>query len=218
MILGQCVGVVLFVLLTIHRGQKMNAVDISSNGLGLSLATLCSLPVTLGLCWLFARLQAKRQVGEYLGLKRAGWRYYAWGFAGIAGILLLWTGMVHLFKLPETPPFVIESYRTAEIFPLLWFAVIIAAPIMEELLFRGFFFQGLFRSRAGASGAILIPSVIWALMHVQYGIHEIALIFVGGLLLGTLRLKSGSVLPGMAVHAVYNLLSTVEVALMLGGR
>lgn len=218
MIMGQAVGVFLFLILRAARGGKLDSVDMMSSGLMLSLSTFSALPVTVGLCWLFARLKAGKQTFEYLALKRAGWRAYAGGFAGLGVILLSWMGMVRVFNIPAIPPFVIEAYRTAEIYPLLWFAIVIAAPIMEETLFRGFFFQGLSRSRVGAIGAILFPSIVWAVMHVQYGIHEIVLIFLFGILLGVLRLKSGSILPGIVVHAVSNLASTVEVALFLGSE
>lgn len=218
MFLGQTAGVVLFVVICIARGQDLNRTDFESNGLMVSLATLFALPVTVVLCWLFARLKAGRRALEYLALKRAGWRSYVAGIVGLGVIMLIWLGMTHLFDVPEIPPFVVEAYRTAEIYPLLWFAIIIAAPIMEETLFRGFFFQGLSQSRAGAVGAILIPSVFWAMIHVQYGIHEIVLIFLFGILLGMLRLRSGSILPGVAIHAFSNLVSTIQVALYLRGE
>ena len=216
MVVGQTMGVVLFVVVALARGQDLEALNLESNGLMLSLATLFALPVTVALCWLFSWLKVRKAAWDYLALKRAGWKYYLWGTMGLGVIVLVWLGMTRVFNLPDIPPFVVEAYRTAEIYPLIWFAIIIAAPIMEELLFRGFLFQGLNRSRAGATGAILIPSVMWALIHVQYGIHEIALIFLFGIMLGILRLRSGSIVPGMVIHAVSNLVSTVEVALFLG--
>jgi membrane protease YdiL (CAAX protease family) len=218
MIIAQAVGVLIFVMLRAVQGQRVNASELENNGLMLSIATLLSLPVTVGLCWLFAWLKVRRRAREYLGLRRAGWRSYVSGFLGLGIIMLTWMGTSQVFDVPAIPPFVIEVYRTAEIYPLLWFAIIIAAPIMEEILFRGFFFEGFSQSRAGAMGAILIPSSFWALMHVQYGMHEIVLLFLFGLILGVLRLKSGSIIPGVVIHAVNNLISTVEVAMLIRGE
>ena len=68
-------------------------------------------------------------------------------------------------------------------------------------------------------GAVLITSVFWAAMHAgQYGIINIIWIFLFGVLLGTLRLKSGSIFPGMALHAFSNLIATIQVALLVGDR
>jgi membrane protease YdiL (CAAX protease family) len=218
MIMGQAVGMFIFAILRVAQGQKLDGADLESNGLMVSIATLVALPVTVGFCWLFAWLKVRKRAVEYLALKRAGWRSYIGGFVGLGIIMLTWMGMTRVFDIPTIPPFVIEAYRTAEVYPLLWLAIIIAAPIMEETLFRGFFFQGLSRSRVGAVGAILFPSLFWALMHVQYGVHEIMLILLFGIMLGVLRLKSGSILPGMLIHAVSNLASTIEVALFLGSE
>jgi membrane protease YdiL (CAAX protease family) len=218
MIIAQATGVLIFVLLRAVQGQEMNAAELENNGLMLSIATLLALPVTVGLCWLFAWLKARRYAREYLGLRWAGWRSYVSGFLGLGIIVLTWMGMSQMFDVPAIPPFVIEVYRTAEIYPLLWFAIIIAAPIMEEILFRGFFFEGFRQSRVGMMGAILIPSSFWALMHVQYGMHEIVLLFLFGMVLGVLRLKSGSIIPGIVIHAINNLISTVEVAMLIRGE
>lgn len=215
LIIAQSVGVGIFVVQSLVRGQKLGLEEIGSNGLMLSLATLVALPVTVGLTWLFAWLKAKDQVLEYLGLKYVGLRAYLWGLGVLVVVMMIWLGMTSVFSIEDVPPFVVDSYRTAEIYPLFWFAIVIAAPIMEEMLFRGFLFKGLFHSRLGAAGAIVIPSVIWAVIHLQYGIYEIVLIFIFGLLLGALRLRCGSILPTMFVHAVSNLLSTIEVATMI---
>ena len=215
LIVAQCAVAIPFVVVMIICGHKPDP-SLANNGLMLSLATVFSAPVTIGFCWLFAQMKAKHRAWEYLALRHTGWRSYVWGFGGLAGIWLAWMGMVNLFNIDES--FMIEAYRTAGIYPVLWFAIIIAAPIMEELLFRGFFFQGILRSRAGAMGAVLIPSVFWAAMHVQYSIYVIIWIFLFGIVLGILRLKSGSILPGVAVHVFSNLLSTIQVALLVSGR
>lgn len=215
MVVGQSFGIGIYVVLNMVRGRGLDLEEISTSGLMLSLATLVALPVSVGMTWLFAWIKAKRQAAHYLGLKRTRLRSYIWGLGILPVVMLLWMAAVHFFEIEDVPPFVVDAYRTAEIYPLIWFAIVVAAPIMEEMLFRGFFFTGLLHSRAGAAGAIVIPSVIWAAMHLQYGIHEIVLIFVFGLLLGGLRLKTGSILPTIFVHAVSNLISTIEVAVLV---
>ena len=141
MIIAQSVVVILFVVAMISSGHKPDQ-SLSHNGLMLFLAIIFSAPVTIGFCWLFAKLKAKQRAWEYLGFKRAGWRHYLWGLGWLAGLALASRGMDNLFNIDEVPSFSIETYRTAGIYPVLWFAVVIAAPVMEEMLFRGFFFKG----------------------------------------------------------------------------
>jgi membrane protease YdiL (CAAX protease family) len=82
---------------------------------------------------------------------------------------------------------------------------------MEEPLFRGFMMRGIWHSRLGAVGAIVIASACWSLLHLQYDCYSIIQIFLAGLLLGAARLKTQSLYPPLAMHSLMNLLATVEV-------
>ena len=116
---------------------------------------------------------------------------------------------------PIVPPFMVEAYRTAGFVPLFWLALIVAAPLAEETLFRGFLFEGIVRSRLGAIGTVILSSLTWALIHMQYELYGIATIFVSGLLLGYVRLKTGSLYATMFLHGLMNLVATIEVAVFL---
>jgi membrane protease YdiL (CAAX protease family) len=73
------------------------------------------------------------------------------------------------------------------------------APFSEEMLFRG-----LLSPRFG----IVLSSVAFAIVHVAYGsIVEIGGAFVIGLILATVFRKSGSIIPCIAIHMIYNTLS-----------
>ena len=50
----------------------------------------------------------------------------------------------------------------------------------------------------------------------QYGLDELSRVFTLGLLLGFVKLKSGSTLPAIVSHAVANLIATNEAALHVG--
>ena len=79
-------------------------------------------------------------------------------------------------------------------------AVMILAPIAEELFVRGLGF-GLFRP-IGRSVSLLLPALAWALMHgIPAGIIPLTIFGIG---LGYLRERSDSVIPGMVVHGFYN--------------
>src|SRR5262249_1917645 len=75
---------------------------------------------------------------------------------------------------------------------------------LEELLFRGLLYRGLAASRIGIVGAIVVTSVMFAAFHFQlwFSNHDwwhwmsATRIFLVGLLLGWLRARTGSLLPG----------------------
>ncbi len=71
---------------------------------------------------------------------------------------------------------------------LFWLAVpavAIGAPLAEELVFRGQLFAALARSRAGFSGATLITSALWSLLHLTEPWLAIGIIFMMGADIGS---------------------------------
>ena len=97
---------------------------------------------------------------------------------------------------------------------LMIFAVIIciAAPVLEEFVFRGFMFRGWSQSFLGPIGAIVLTSALWAMLHTQYGWYERSWIFVDGLVLGYFRLRSNSTWLTVVAHSALNM-----AILFLGG-
>lgn len=217
-LMAQSVGVIPFVVFSAIKGQRVDPDALGTNGLVLAVATLIAAPVSVALALLFARIKAGswREAGAYVGFRAAPFRAYCWSLLTLAGVLMLWMGYARVLNLPDVPQVMLDMYRTAGVPPLFWAAIILAAPMAEEVIFRGFFFTGLRQARLGPVTAIVVPSIVWAAIHLQYGIEEIGFIFLFGLLLGTLRLKSNSLWPPMLVHAVSNLFSTIEVACLTG--
>ena len=78
----------------------------------------------------------------------------------------------------------------------------IAAPVVEELVFRGII-QQLARP-LGERQAVALQAVLFAVQH--RGPAGMAYALVCGLVLGTLRSRTGSVWPGMLLHTLNNLL------------
>jgi sodium transport system permease protein len=86
--------------------------------------------------------------------------------------------------------------------------------VFEELAFRGFLLSGL-RRRLGPGGAILVSSCLFALYHLN--VFQLLPAFLLGLVLALLAVWSGSVLPGMLFHCLYNgMLISVAVLPRLG--
>ncbi len=123
--------------------------------------------------------------------------------------LLLWLnqGIAWLYPLNPLAAAKLGEIESMFLSAPLWqaLAVICLAPaICEELAFRGFILSGL--RRAGRDWtAILITSAVFGLAH---GILQQSLgAAVIGLVIGYVAIKSGSLWPGVAYHAVHNGLS-----------
>ena len=91
---------------------------------------------------------------------------------------------------------------------LAFFAVVVVAPVAEELFFRGFMYQALRRWR-GVTQGIVLSALIFALAHVSPLI--IPPIFALGIILGYLFEKRRSLAATMAAHMSYNLIGFIAI-------
>lgn len=87
--------------------------------------------------------------------------------------------------------------------------MVLTAPLVEELLFRGALFSALLR-RWGAASAVLVPSVLWGLVHVQHEAWYAASIAGSGTVLAVIRWRSGSIWLPILLHAAFNLVVTLS--------
>jgi hypothetical protein len=116
---------------------------------------------------------------------------------------------------PFISEFMVHTYSTVRFKSVLLFAVLIAAPLYEELFFRGFMFRGIENSRMGPIGATIITSLLWSVTHTQYDAFGITFTFLGGLLLSWALVKTKSIYVPIVLHTLWNLIATIEVALYL---
>ncbi len=91
-------------------------------------------------------------------------------------------------------------------------AATVVAPICEEIFFRSFLLQGL-RTIMPSWLAVIFSALVFAAAHLSPG--SFVLLFVLGALLGTLRVMTRSVWPGIVLHALNNGLVLVVVIGML---
>jgi len=90
------------------------------------------------------------------------------------------------------------------------FGIVILAPLGEEMVFRGLLFKRISETRLGIYGAILIPALIFAGVHIQYSIAAIAFIFVDGVFFGLARNYSKSLWVPVILHSLGNLYAVVQ--------
>ena len=159
-----------------------------------------------------ARLRDGMNARSYLGLGPVSGKELArWVLATI--VIVAQTDLVlYLAKGELLPGEWVAIYRSVQSPALFWLALVVATPVFEELLFRGFVFAGIQASRLGGFGAVAITAMIWTLAHGQSDPLEFAIIFILGVMLGIARLRTGSILATMTMHMLINLISVCEMA------
>lgn len=193
-----------------------DAAELGANAILVSVAALVSLPACVAVLMLAARL-ARASVADDLALKRVDAASLLTGLACTFGYLAAVDILTYVSGRSLSVPFMQGIYRTAVesgTLPLLLLGVLVAAPVAEELLFRGFLLRGWAASRLGTTGAVVLTSAIWAVTHTQYHWTAIGQIFGLGLLLGWLRLRSGSTLTTILLHAAYNAGAVIQAMIL----
>ena len=190
-----------------------------SHALTISLVTILSMPVPI-LVVVYAARRAGCTVTDYLALHRPKRDDVVIGILIVAVLLPVGDLTSWLTGRDLIPPAVLDMYRTARgsgvlTLVLLTVALVIAAPLMEEVLFRGFLLPGYAQSPHGLAGAIGLTSVGWAVMHIQYEWYYIGQIFVLGCVLGWLRWRSGSTILTIILHAIVNAAALAQVAFVV---
>ena len=148
----------------------------------------------------------------YLALVSAPPREWLRWFASIVVIVAMSDLTLYLVKGELLPQQWIEIYASVQSPLLFWIALVVATPIFEELLFRGFVFAGILASPLGRTGAVLVPAIAWTWIHYEFDPLEFTLIFIVGVALGVARLRTGSLLIPIAMHMLYSLISVGEIA------
>ncbi len=136
----------------------------------------------------------------------------AYGMAalGTLAVLLLAAGE---FILVPPDPSKLKNFELAQLFQgpaavalLAGLVVVIMAPIIEEVLFRGLAFAGI-AARLGPGWAVAITTILFTALHapekILYwpGFFDVAAV---ALLSCALRLRYRSIRPGIAIHFMYN--------------
>ena len=93
---------------------------------------------------------------------------------------------------------------------LLVIAFCVAAPVSEEFFARGFLYRGWSESFLKVPGAILLSSLVWTGLHLQYDWFFFGQVFSIGLLFGWLRYRSNSTWLTVVLHGLNNFAATLQ--------
>jgi len=200
-----------------HPGAPVVLQKLVTNGSAVGISTAVASPLLI-LFFVWAARMNGPDAAAYLALRWPGAR--DWGAAiavGIAMFALEFTAE-RFISDPQADAFMAGTFLSARsdgTLAVLILAFVILAPASEELAFRGFFYARL-EPRLGSAAAVLLTSLAWAGLHIQYGLASIAEIVVIGLMLGTLRWYSRSTLLPILIHAAWNAAGLVGIALANG--
>ena len=158
------------------------------------------------------KLRRGAKVTDYLGLVRPSLKSL-FGWLGVmVALVLVCDTLTHFSGHDVVPDFMKNIYETSGNPFLFVLALVLMAPLFEEFLFRGFLFAGWSNSKLGVYGTIVLTSLIFAAVHLQYDLFHIGIVFMVGLVLGIARHQSRSILVPIAMHALGNFIASLEVA------
>ena len=218
MFAGQMAVVAWFVLRQEGPLNVAAAIHVLGGGLTISLSVITGLPAVLGALWLATRMSGT-PFADYLALGWTSWRNIAIGIGSIIVLVGGWELLSRAVGRESTPGFMIDVLKSARADGALWLLVIafcVAAPITEEFFARGFLYRGWSESFLRPVGAILLSSLVWTTMHLQYDWFFFGEVFSIGLLLGYLRYRYRSTWLTVIVHGINNLAAVVQTVLLVG--
>jgi membrane protease YdiL (CAAX protease family) len=99
-----------------------------------------------------------------------------------------------------------SAFQAADVGALaLWSPAVAVVVVAEEALLRGVLFDAV-RESSGAAAALLLTSVVFALVHLPlYGVQALPIDLGVGVFLGGLRLLTGTVAAPAAAHLIADL-------------
>jgi len=200
------VGVLLALGAGIVLGIPVVIVDNPTNGdLSTGADAAVQFATALGFLFVPLALAASRgadSIGEAarrLGLRSFRRSALKWMAAAVGAYLVFVMVYVAIIGEPHQED-IAEGFGAVPIQILL---IVIAAPISEEVCFRGMLFGGL-RERLPRLAAALISAAIFGALHALTGISAVPPLIAFGFVLALLYEKTGSIVPGIMLHMLNN--------------
>jgi membrane protease YdiL (CAAX protease family) len=215
-VIGMMIATVIGILIWFPDAQ-MDSPEFAKDARAFGLLSLVAAAAVVAVLMLAARLRGW-SVTDYLGLTWPGGREVMIAFGVTTAFVVGFDVFTYLIGKDVVTPFQIELYKSAAAsnsLLFMWAALILAAPIGEEITFRGFLYRGWAHTPRMVWPAIIIISALWAVIHTQYDWFGVFQIFLLGLVLGWVRWRSGSTLLTIALHAVINAWATVQTIIRL---
>jgi membrane protease YdiL (CAAX protease family) len=190
--------------------------SVTYDGVLIAIGTLASVPVQIGVLAVAAQMR-KWTPRAYFALivPRRGELVFA--LICILALDLAFDALLYVTGRDLVPAFQMEAYQSAKDtgwLAGLALAIVVVAPIGEEIAFRGFFYRGLARP-GHEMMAIGLIALVWAMLHFQYDWMGMVQIFTVGVMLGWFRWATGSTVLTIVMHMVVNIEAMIETAIKM---
>jgi membrane protease YdiL (CAAX protease family) len=218
MFVGQLAVVAWFLLRREGPIDLAAAIHVVGSGLTISLSVITGLPAVVGALWIAIRI-TRTPFADYLALRWPSWSNLVIGAVGLFVLVMGWDLLSRAVGREVEPGFMGDVLKSARTDGALWLLVVafcVAAPITEEFFARGFLYRGWSESALGPVGAILLSSMVWTVLHLQYDWYFLGEVFSIGLWLGYLRYRSGSTWLTIFAHGLNNFAAVVQTILLAG--
>ncbi len=140
-----------------------------------------------------------REALSRLGVRRFRPSALKWMAAAVGAYLLFAVVYATLLVEPEQKD-IAEGFGAIPVQVLL---IAVAAPVSEEVCFRGMLFGGL-RERLPRLAAALISALVFGGLHALTGLSAVPPLIAFGFVLALLYEKTGSIVPGILLHMLNN--------------
>ncbi len=196
------------------QGDRVNIRPSTYDGVMITIGAMASVPVQIAVLAFAARLR-RWTPADYLALNRPKRSEIIFAVLCTIALMVAFDALMAVSGRDLVPPFQVEAYQSAKDAGWmlgLMLAIVVVAPVGEEIAFRGFLYRGLVRPGYERL-AIVVISLAWALLHIQYDWLGMAQIFAAGLTLGWFRWASGSTLLTIIMHFLINFEAMLETAI-----
>jgi membrane protease YdiL (CAAX protease family) len=218
MFAGQIAVVAFFLLRQGGPIDMASMIHVVSRGLTISLSVIMGLPAVALALWIAIR-PTRTPIAEYLALRWTSWKSLLLGAAALIALVAAWELLSRALGREVQPGFMGDVLKSAQADGAVWLLVIafsVAAPVSEELFARGFLYRGWSESSLRVPGAILLSSLAWTALHLQYDWFFFGEIFSIGLLFGYLRYRTNSTWLTIVLHGINNLAATIQTFWLAG--
>lgn len=155
-----------------------------------------------------AVLQPNHLSWKEVGLRSFDQRYriaiVGWIMTLIVVSIVVVVGMESLFGM-GTDNSKTDSLQNQLSFSAIWIAFLsatVVSPIYEEIIYRGFFYRFL-RVHFGRNTGLIGSATIFMLVHIPT-YNTLPINFISGLIFAWTYEKTGSILPAIVIHSIFN--------------
>ena len=180
-----------------------NDASVVANTIAQLIQTAALIAIPLAIAYRTSGRQGIRDSLDRLGIRK--FKPSAFGWMGVAVVVYLVIATICFVIINPHQQDIAQDFGPV---PLQIVMIAIAAPISEELAFRGFLFGGL-RSRLPAIASALISGALFGALHAPGGLGVVPQLIAFGAILALLYEKTGSIVPGLLLHMLNNTIGLI---------